>query len=85
MWIYIVTFSRLKSTTEELVLTQKSLQSKEDLMVDLQNKIEEYTKNCEKKSEYVEHHISHLQFWPHFASAFWETLNFYCILTVFVL
>lgn len=62
MWIYIVTFSRLKSTTEELALTQRSLQSKEDLMVDLQSKIEEYTKSCEKKSEYVEHHISHLQF-----------------------
>ncbi|XP_060769296.1 tyrosine-protein kinase Fer isoform X5 [Neoarius graeffei] len=43
----------LKSTTEELALTQRSLQSKEDLMVDLQSKIEEYTKSCEKKSDKV--------------------------------
>lgn len=62
MQICVVTFSRLKSTTEELGLTQKSLQSKEDLMVDLQSKIEEYAKSCEKKSEYVDHHISYLQF-----------------------
>ncbi|TSO37115.1 Tyrosine-protein kinase Fer [Bagarius yarrelli] len=43
----------LKSTTEELVLTQKSLHSKEDLMEDLQSKIEEYSKSCEKKSDKV--------------------------------
>ncbi|XP_027023807.1 tyrosine-protein kinase Fer isoform X1 [Tachysurus fulvidraco] len=43
----------LKSTTEELVSTQKSLHSKEDLMVDLQSKIEEYARTCEKKSDKV--------------------------------
>ncbi|KAF5892423.1 tyrosine-protein kinase Fer isoform X2 [Clarias magur] len=43
----------LKSTTDELVLTQKSLHSKEDLMADLQSKIEEYAKSCEKKSDKV--------------------------------
>ncbi|KAJ7986995.1 hypothetical protein DPEC_G00334170 [Dallia pectoralis] len=43
----------LKSTSEELVLTQQSLRSKEDLMQDLENKIEESTKTCEKKSDTV--------------------------------
>lgn len=79
MLICIVTFSRLKSTTEELVLTKKSLQSKEDLIVDLQSKIEDYAKSCKKKSEYVEHHISHC------TPTCWETLHLYCILTVFLL
>uniref|UniRef100_A0A6Q2YFV0 Tyrosine-protein kinase n=1 Tax=Esox lucius TaxID=8010 RepID=A0A6Q2YFV0_ESOLU len=44
---------RLKSTSDELVLTQQSLRSKEDLMQDLENKIEESTKTCEKKSDTV--------------------------------
>ncbi len=43
---------RLKSTSEELLLTQQSLRSKEDLMLDLENKIEESTKTYEKKSEW---------------------------------
>ncbi|KTG47155.1 hypothetical protein cypCar_00010008 [Cyprinus carpio] len=41
----------LKSTSEDLLLTQQSLHSKEDLMLDLENKIEESTKTYEKKSE----------------------------------
>ncbi|XP_037389337.1 tyrosine-protein kinase Fer isoform X2 [Pygocentrus nattereri] len=43
----------LKCTTEELLLTQQSLRSKEDLMLDLQSKIEESAKTCEKKSDTV--------------------------------
>ncbi|XP_016385255.1 tyrosine-protein kinase Fer-like [Sinocyclocheilus rhinocerous] len=43
----------LKSTSEELLLTQQSLHSKEDLMLDLENKIEESTKTYEKKSDVV--------------------------------
>uniref|UniRef100_A0AAY5F374 Tyrosine-protein kinase n=1 Tax=Electrophorus electricus TaxID=8005 RepID=A0AAY5F374_ELEEL len=43
----------LKSTGEELLLTQQSLRSKEDLMLDLQSKIEESAKTCEKKSDTV--------------------------------
>lgn len=42
---------RLKSTSEELLVTQQSLRSKEELMLDLENKIEETTKIYEKKSE----------------------------------
>lgn len=42
---------RLKSTSEDLLLTQQSLRSKEDLMLDLENKLEESTKTFEKKSE----------------------------------
>uniref|UniRef100_A0A8C8CNK0 Tyrosine-protein kinase n=1 Tax=Oncorhynchus tshawytscha TaxID=74940 RepID=A0A8C8CNK0_ONCTS len=44
---------RLKSTSDELVLTQQSLRSKEDLMQDLENKIEESTRTCERKSDAV--------------------------------
>ncbi|XP_041754836.1 tyrosine-protein kinase Fer isoform X2 [Coregonus clupeaformis] len=43
----------LKSTSDELVLTQQSLRSKEELMQDLENKIEESTRTCEKKSDAV--------------------------------
>ncbi|XP_029564568.1 tyrosine-protein kinase Fer isoform X1 [Salmo trutta] len=43
----------LKSTSDELVLTQQSLRSKEDLMQDLENKIEESTRTCERKSDAV--------------------------------
>ncbi|CAB1352141.1 unnamed protein product, partial [Coregonus sp. 'balchen'] len=43
----------LKSTSDELGLTQQSLRTKEDLMQDLENKLDESTKTCEKKSEYV--------------------------------
>uniref|UniRef100_A0A8C2ARJ5 Tyrosine-protein kinase n=1 Tax=Cyprinus carpio TaxID=7962 RepID=A0A8C2ARJ5_CYPCA len=43
----------LKSTSEDLLLTQQSLHSKEDLMLDLENKIEESTKTYEKKSDVV--------------------------------
>ncbi|XP_066567675.1 tyrosine-protein kinase Fer [Amia ocellicauda] len=43
----------LKSTSDELGLTQQSLQSKEELMQDLEKKIEESTKSCEKKSDIV--------------------------------
>ncbi|XP_013982215.1 tyrosine-protein kinase Fer isoform X1 [Salmo salar] len=43
----------LKSTSDELVLTQQSLHSKEDLMQDLENKIEESTRTCERKSDAV--------------------------------
>lgn len=43
----------LKSTTDELVLTQQSLHTKEDLMQDLENKITESSKTCEKKSDAV--------------------------------
>ncbi|KAI1905298.1 hypothetical protein AGOR_G00014660 [Albula goreensis] len=43
----------LKSTSDELTLTQQSLQSKEELMQDLENKIEESTKTWEKKSDAV--------------------------------
>uniref|UniRef100_A0A673LD67 Tyrosine-protein kinase n=1 Tax=Sinocyclocheilus rhinocerous TaxID=307959 RepID=A0A673LD67_9TELE len=43
----------LKSTSEELLLTQQSLRSKEDLMLDLENKLEESTKTYEKKSDVV--------------------------------
>ncbi|XP_048875793.1 tyrosine-protein kinase Fer isoform X3 [Brienomyrus brachyistius] len=43
----------LKSTSDELVLTQQSLHTKEDLMQDLESKIEESAKTCEKKSDMV--------------------------------
>ncbi|XP_051981382.1 tyrosine-protein kinase Fer-like isoform X2 [Xyrauchen texanus] len=43
----------VKSTSEELLLTQQSLRSKEDLMLDLANKIDESTKSHEKKSDVV--------------------------------
>ncbi|XP_051552058.1 tyrosine-protein kinase Fer-like isoform X2 [Myxocyprinus asiaticus] len=43
----------LKSTSEELLLTQQSLRSKEDLMLDLANKIDESAKTYEKKSDVV--------------------------------
>ncbi|XP_023653111.1 tyrosine-protein kinase Fer isoform X2 [Paramormyrops kingsleyae] len=43
----------LKSTSDELVLTQQSLHTKEDLMQDLESKIEESAKTCEKKSDAV--------------------------------
>uniref|UniRef100_A0A8C9VDG6 Tyrosine-protein kinase n=1 Tax=Scleropages formosus TaxID=113540 RepID=A0A8C9VDG6_SCLFO len=43
----------LKSTSDELSLTQQSLHTKEDLMQDLQSKIEESVKTCEKKSDAV--------------------------------
>uniref|UniRef100_A0A8C2DIC5 Tyrosine-protein kinase n=1 Tax=Cyprinus carpio TaxID=7962 RepID=A0A8C2DIC5_CYPCA len=43
----------LKSTSEDLLLTQQSLRSKEDLMLDLENKLEESTKTFEKKSDVV--------------------------------
>ncbi|XP_043095281.1 tyrosine-protein kinase Fer-like isoform X3 [Puntigrus tetrazona] len=43
----------LKSSSEELLLTQQSLRSKEELMLDLENKIEESTKTYEKKSDVV--------------------------------
>ncbi|MFT7815664.1 tyrosine-protein kinase Fer-like isoform X1 [Arapaima gigas] len=43
----------LKSTSDELALTQQSLHTKEDLVQDLQNKIEESAKTCEKKSDAV--------------------------------
>ncbi|TRY62402.1 hypothetical protein DNTS_031816, partial [Danionella cerebrum] len=41
----------LKSTIEELLLNQQALRSKEELVVDLETKIEESTKTHEKKSE----------------------------------
>ncbi|XP_036792926.1 tyrosine-protein kinase Fer isoform X3 [Oncorhynchus mykiss] len=43
----------LKSTSDELGLTQQSLRTKEDLMQDLENKLDESTKTCEKKSDAV--------------------------------
>ncbi|KAM9541045.1 tyrosine-protein kinase Fer-like isoform 3-T4 [Salvelinus alpinus] len=43
----------LKSTSDELGLTQQSLRTKEDLMQDLENKLDESTKTCEKKSDVV--------------------------------
>nr|CAM15224.1 novel protein similar to vertebrate fer (fps/fes related) tyrosine kinase (phosphoprotein NCP94) (FER) [Danio rerio] len=43
----------LKSTTEELLITQQNLHSKEDLMLDLEKKMEESTKAYEKKSDVV--------------------------------
>ncbi|XP_020313384.1 tyrosine-protein kinase Fer isoform X1 [Oncorhynchus kisutch] len=43
----------LKSTSDELVITQQSLRSKEDLMQDLENKIDESTRTCERKSDAV--------------------------------
>uniref|UniRef100_W5MWQ1 Tyrosine-protein kinase n=1 Tax=Lepisosteus oculatus TaxID=7918 RepID=W5MWQ1_LEPOC len=43
----------LKSTSEELTLTQQTLQNKEELMQDLEKKIEESAKSCEKKSDIV--------------------------------
>ncbi|KAM6987144.1 tyrosine-protein kinase Fer isoform 2-T2 [Aplochiton taeniatus] len=43
----------LQSASDELVLTQQSLRSKEDLVLELENKIEESTKTCEKKSDAV--------------------------------
>ncbi|KAJ8385502.1 hypothetical protein AAFF_G00185380 [Aldrovandia affinis] len=43
----------LKSTLDELAFTQQSLHSKEELMQDLENKIEESTKTWEKKSDAV--------------------------------
>lgn len=43
----------LKSTLDELALTQQSLHSKEDLVQDLENKIEEASKSWEKKSDAV--------------------------------
>ncbi|XP_062410417.1 tyrosine-protein kinase Fer isoform X1 [Sardina pilchardus] len=43
----------LRSTSDELTLTQQTLRSKEDLMVELENKVEESTKTCEKKSDVV--------------------------------
>lgn len=43
----------LKSTSEELALTQQSLRTKEELMQDLENKIQESSQTCERKSEYV--------------------------------
>lgn len=51
--IHCISFRRLKSTSDELGLTQQSLRTKEDLMQDLENKLDESTKTCEKKSEYV--------------------------------
>ncbi|XP_028660653.1 tyrosine-protein kinase Fer isoform X1 [Erpetoichthys calabaricus] len=43
----------LKTATEELVLTQQTLLNKEELMQDLEKKIEESAKSCEKKSDIV--------------------------------
>ncbi|XP_030624904.1 tyrosine-protein kinase Fer isoform X2 [Chanos chanos] len=43
----------LKSMSEELLVTQQSLRSKEELLLDLENKIEESTRTCEKKSDVV--------------------------------
>ncbi|KAJ8339387.1 hypothetical protein SKAU_G00361730 [Synaphobranchus kaupii] len=43
----------LKSTLDELALTQQSLHSKEELVQDLENKIEEASKTWEKKSDVV--------------------------------
>ncbi|KAG2466469.1 FER kinase, partial [Polypterus senegalus] len=43
----------LKTATEELALTQQTLLNKEELMQDLEKKIEESAKSCEKKSDIV--------------------------------
>ncbi|XP_062334937.1 tyrosine-protein kinase Fer isoform X1 [Osmerus eperlanus] len=43
----------LKCTSEELVLTQHSLRIKEELMQDLENKIQESSQTCERKSDAV--------------------------------
>uniref|UniRef100_A0AAY4DXL6 non-specific protein-tyrosine kinase n=1 Tax=Denticeps clupeoides TaxID=299321 RepID=A0AAY4DXL6_9TELE len=43
----------LKSTADELLITQDNLHSKEDLMIELESKIIESTKTCEKKSDVV--------------------------------
>ncbi|XP_046901175.1 tyrosine-protein kinase Fer [Hypomesus transpacificus] len=43
----------LKCTSEELAQTQQSLRIKEELMQDLENKIQESSQTCERKSEYV--------------------------------
>lgn len=42
---------RLKTVIEELIQTQQTLLSKEELVLELEKKIEESSKTCEKKSE----------------------------------
>lgn len=44
-------FYRLKTVIEELMQTQQTLLSKEKLVLELEKKIEESSKTCEKKSE----------------------------------
>lgn len=42
---------RLKTVIEELIQTQQTLLSKEELVLELEKKIEDSSKTCEKKSE----------------------------------
>lgn len=42
---------RLKTVIDELIQTQQTLLTKEELVLELEKKIEESSKTCEKKSE----------------------------------
>jgi tyrosine-protein kinase Fer len=49
---YVETFhSRLKTLAEELIQTQQMLLNKEEVALELEKRIEESSKTCERKSE----------------------------------